>query len=112
MMRYFLEIFFKGDWHQYDDIICAEPTTTEKFTKAVKNIFGPEQRESLIKGRQIAGSVMLETIFEHLRGWTDITLKSFWIQLKQFFEVYAEPFVFEEKGKRWGSLNYGKDDVR
>lgn len=112
MTSYFLGIFHKGDWHQYDDIICAAPTKAEKVTKAVKNFFGSEQSESLIKGRQIAGSVMLETIFEHLRGWTELTLKSFWIQLKQFFEVYAEPYVFEEKGKRWGSLNYGKDDVR
>lgn len=76
-----------------------------------KKIFGSEQKKSLQKGRQIAGSVMLETIFEPLKSWTEVTLKSFWIQLKQFFAVYAEPFVFEEKGKRWWSLDYGENDV-
>lgn len=54
---------------------------------------------------------MLETIFELLRSWTEVSLKRFWLQLRQFFEVYAEPFVYEEKGKRWWSLDYGKDDV-
>lgn len=54
---------------------------------------------------------MLETIFDLLRSWTDINLRSFHFQLNQFFQVYAEPFVYEEKQKRWHSLGYGEDDV-
>lgn len=112
LTRHFHVFLCKGDWHQYDDIICAEPTRVQQFKKKVKDFaFGLEQKESLKKGRQIAGTVMLETIFELLRSWTEVNLKRFWIQLSQFFKVYAEPFVFEEKGQRWWSLEYGKNDV-
>lgn len=54
---------------------------------------------------------MLERIFDLLRSWTDINLRSFWIQLCQFVELYGNPFVYEEKPKQWTSLNFGKDDV-
>lgn len=54
---------------------------------------------------------MLETIFDLLRSWSDVNLKSFLIQLDQFFQVYGEPFVYEERQKKWYSLDYGKDDV-
>lgn len=102
----------KGEWHQYDDIICIETTKLKQFTKTVKNAFRwSEQKESLIKGRQIAGTVMLDTIFELLGSWTNDNLGKFWLQLKQFFEVYTKPYVFEEKEKRWQSLDYGPDEV-
>lgn len=113
--RYFLGFLCEGDWHQYDDIICAAQTTVQKIKGKIP-IFGPKQKQSLKKGRQIAGSVMLETIFKLLKSWTEVNLKSFWIQLKQFFEVYADPFVHEGEGKgkgqRWDSLEYGKHEVR
>lgn len=102
---------FKGDWHQYDDIICAE--TPKSMIERVKD-FGRKflsEQKSLIKGREIAGKIMLETIFDLLRDWTDINLRNFMSQLHQFFQVYSEPFVYEEKEKKWNSLNYGPDDV-
>lgn len=101
--------FLTGDWHQYDDIICAEPS--KNVLKRLKEKFWPEERKNLIQGREIAGNVMLETIFDLLRSWTDANLSSFLIQLNQFFQVYGEPFVYEEKQKKWSSLDYGKDDV-
>uniref|UniRef100_UPI00144549FE E3 ubiquitin-protein ligase rnf213-alpha n=1 Tax=Epinephelus lanceolatus TaxID=310571 RepID=UPI00144549FE len=55
---------------------------------------------------------MLDTIFDLLRTWTDTNLKSFQIQLNQFCQVYGDPFVYEEKQKKWYSLNYGEEDVR
>ncbi|XP_042360235.1 E3 ubiquitin-protein ligase rnf213-alpha [Plectropomus leopardus] len=100
----------EGDWHQYDDIICAEPS--KNVFKRWKERFWPEQRRDLIQGREIAGNVMLETIFDHLRSWSDTNLKSFLIQLNQFFQTYGEPFVYEDTHKKWSSLGYGKDDVR
>lgn len=99
----------KGDWHQYDDIICAEPS--KNVLKRLKETFWPEQRKNLIKGREIAGYVMLENIFDLLKSWSDANLKSFQIQLNQFFQVYGNPFVFEEKGKKWYSLQFEEDDV-
>ncbi|XP_068575114.1 E3 ubiquitin-protein ligase rnf213-alpha isoform X2 [Cebidichthys violaceus] len=99
-----------GDWHQYDDIICAEPS--KNVLKRLKETFWPEQRKSLIEGREIAGNIMLESIFDLLRSWTDTNLTNFLIQLNQFCQVYGEPFVYEEKQKKWYSLNYGEDDVK
>ncbi|MED6260783.1 hypothetical protein ATANTOWER_028724, partial [Ataeniobius toweri] len=97
-----------GDWHQYDDIICAAPSKMKRF----KEMIWPDQRKSLIQGREIAANVMLESIFDLLRSWSDTNLKSFQIQLNQFFQVYANPFVYEEKEKKLYSLNFGEDDVR
>ncbi|XP_033998789.1 E3 ubiquitin-protein ligase rnf213-alpha isoform X4 [Trematomus bernacchii] len=99
-----------GDWHQYDDIICAEPS--KNVLKRIKETFWPDQRKNLIEGREIAGNIMLESIFDLLRSWTDINLRSFLIQLNQFCQVYGDPFVYEEKQKKWLSLEYGEEDVR
>ncbi len=70
-----------------------------------------EQKGKIIKGREIAGSVMLETIFDLLRSWSKTNLKNFVCQLQQFYEVYGNPFVFEKKKTNWGSLDYGEEDV-
>lgn len=98
-----------GEWHQYDDIICAEPS--KNLLKKLKEVVWPEQRKSVIEGREIAGRVMLGTIFDFLRSWTDINLRNFITQLKQFHQIYGNPFVFEEKEKKWLSLNYTEKDV-
>lgn len=98
-----------GEWHQYDDIICAEPS--KNLLKKLKEVVWPEQRKSVIEGREIAGRVMLGTIFDFLRSWTDINLRNFITQLKQFHQIYGNPFVFEEKEKKWSSLNYTEKDV-
>ncbi|KAM9457017.1 E3 ubiquitin-protein ligase rnf213-alpha-like isoform 2-T2 [Clarias gariepinus] len=98
----------EGDWHQYDDIICAEPS--KGVFKRIKD-FWSEQRKSVIEGREIAGRIMLETIFDFLKSWTDLNFRNFITQLKQFHQIYGNPFVFEEKGKQWSSLNYTEKDV-
>ncbi|KAL3987051.1 centrosome and spindle pole-associated protein 1 [Sarotherodon galilaeus] len=98
-----------GDWHQYDDIICAEPS--KNMLKRIYALWS-DQRTKLIQGREIAGNIMLETIFELLSSWSATNLRSFLLQLNQFMQVYGEPFVYEEKEKKWSSLNYGKEDVK
>uniref|UniRef100_A0A3P8VZZ7 RING-type E3 ubiquitin transferase n=1 Tax=Cynoglossus semilaevis TaxID=244447 RepID=A0A3P8VZZ7_CYNSE len=100
----------EGDWHQYDDIICAAPS--KGMLKRIMNTFRPDQRKDLIKGRTIAGNIMLDTIFDLLRSWSETNLRSFVVQLRQFFKVFSEPFVYEETHKKWDSLNYGKDEVK
>lgn len=69
------------------------------------------EQGKIIKGREIAGAVMLETIFDLLKSWSKINLSNFFCQLRQFYEVYGNPFVFEKKMVKWGSLNYGEKDV-
>lgn len=98
-----------GDWHQYDDIICVEPS--KNVLKRLKDALWPEQRKSVIEGREIAGKVMLESIFDLLRSWTDINFKSFLNQLNQFYQIYGNPFVYEETHKKWYSLDYDEKDV-
>ncbi|ROL47362.1 E3 ubiquitin-protein ligase rnf213-alpha [Anabarilius grahami] len=99
----------EGEWHQYDDIICSEPS---------KNVLNwlmdyvQSKQGKIIKGREIAGAVMLETIFDLLRSWSKINLSNFFCQLRQFYDVYGKPCVFEKKMMKWGSLNYGEKDVR
>eukprot|EP00063_Salmo_salar_P083286 XP_014058121.1 PREDICTED: E3 ubiquitin-protein ligase RNF213-like isoform X2 [Salmo salar] len=100
----------EGDWHQYDDIICVEPS--KNMLKRLKDALWPEQRKSVIEGREIAGKVMLESIFDLLRSWTDINFKSFLSQLNQFYQIYGNPFVYEETHKKWCSLDYDEKDVR
>ncbi|XP_056587886.1 E3 ubiquitin-protein ligase rnf213-alpha-like [Triplophysa dalaica] len=107
-------LFFKphllnaeGEWHQYDDIICAEPSKVTRF----KEKFWPEQRKGVIQGREIAGRVMLETIFDLLRNWSKTNLTNFFSQLRQFYEVYGNPLVYEEKETKWFSLDYNEKDV-
>uniref|UniRef100_A0AAX7SI34 RING-type E3 ubiquitin transferase n=1 Tax=Astatotilapia calliptera TaxID=8154 RepID=A0AAX7SI34_ASTCA len=99
-----------GDWHQYDDIICVKPS--KNVLERLVEKFWPEKRKDLIQGREIAGNIMLETIFDLLRSWNDTNLRSFLVQLNQFIQVYGDPFVFEEKQKKWYSLKYGEEDVR
>ncbi|KAM6957229.1 E3 ubiquitin-protein ligase rnf213-alpha-like [Aplochiton taeniatus] len=96
----------EGEWHQYDDIICVEPPQkmVTRFTETVKAYFTSDQHQNVIQGRMIAGNVMLGTIFDLLRSWTDVNLKNFVTQLNQFFQIYGNPTVFEEKSKKWESL--------
>lgn len=79
--------------------------------KRLKDALWPEQRKSVIEGREIAGKVMLESIFDLLRSWTDINFKSFLNQLNQFYQIYGNPFVYEETHKKWYSLDYDEKDV-
>lgn len=98
-----------GEWHQYDDIICAEPS--KNVLKRLTQAIWPDQRKSLIEGREIAGAFMLETIFDLLSSWSEVNLKSFMTQLKQFYQIYGNPFIFEEKQEKWYSLRYEEEDV-
>ena len=94
--------YVKGDWHQYDDIVYLS-----------KDGYKHINQKNVVRGREIAGTIMLDTIFDLLRNWTDINLKNFFIQLKQFFDIYGNPFVYEEDtSKKWNSLKFGEKEVR
>ncbi|XP_046722736.1 E3 ubiquitin-protein ligase rnf213-alpha isoform X2 [Silurus meridionalis] len=99
----------EGEWHQYDDIICAEPS--KNVLTRLKDKFWPEQRKSMIEGREIAGRIMLKTIFDFLRSWNDINLRNFCTQLKQFHQIYGNPFVYEKTQQKWFALDYTEKDV-
>ncbi|XP_059932789.1 E3 ubiquitin-protein ligase rnf213-alpha-like isoform X2 [Gadus macrocephalus] len=90
----------EGDWHQYDDIICKATS---------KGNIPPQNPSKNVQGREI-GNIMLDTIFDLLQNCTDIHLKNFLIQLKQFFDTYGNPFVYEDTPKQWNK--YGENEVR
>ncbi|XP_023412590.2 E3 ubiquitin-protein ligase RNF213 isoform X4 [Loxodonta africana] len=99
-----------GEWHQYDDIICMKPPGTfQKF----RNLFKDGTRENLVKGKQIAAEVMLDSIFGILQTWNAISLKGFFTQFLQFYSVVREPTVYEGGPQQWSSfLQYGEREVK
>uniref|UniRef100_A0A4W2CP03 Ring finger protein 213 n=1 Tax=Bos indicus x Bos taurus TaxID=30522 RepID=A0A4W2CP03_BOBOX len=81
-----------GDWHQYDDIIYGT-------------------RKDLMKGKQIAAAVMLDSIFSILETWNAINLKNFFTQFQQFYSVIHVPMTYEGEEQPWSALRY-KEEVR
>lgn len=70
-----------------------------------------DQKKKVLQGRKIAATVMLQTIFDLLRSWSKINLNNFFSQLRQFYEVYGNPFVYEKKQMKWFQLDYDEKDV-
>ncbi|XP_078257499.1 E3 ubiquitin-protein ligase rnf213-alpha-like isoform X2 [Rhinoraja longicauda] len=97
------------DWHQYDDIICAPHDKGFKdkildFVRGGKN--------DIKRGKQLAGEIMVDSIFDILTTWNEKNLMNFLRQLRQFYEVYKNPMVFEGRPVSWTSLSFGVKDVQ
>ncbi|XP_053368256.1 E3 ubiquitin-protein ligase rnf213-alpha-like [Clarias gariepinus] len=99
----------QGDWHQYDDIICTKPS--HGMVEKIKNWF-LNTKPDILRGRYIAGRIMLDTISDILSEWSELNVSNFMAQLEQFFKTYSDPHVYEEQGKRWDSLQYGENQVK
>ncbi|XP_055264372.1 E3 ubiquitin-protein ligase RNF213 isoform X2 [Moschus berezovskii] len=98
-----------GDWHQYDDIICMKPPgTLQKWMNHVTD----GTRKELVKGKQIAASVMLDHIFSILETWNAINLKNFFTQFQQFYSVIRVPMIYEGEEQPWSALQYEEKKVR
>ncbi|XP_058845819.1 E3 ubiquitin-protein ligase rnf213-alpha-like isoform X2 [Acipenser ruthenus] len=101
----------QGEWHQYDDIICAKPS--EGFTRFFTlSYWTDERKRNVKKGREIAGRFILQSIFDLLSQWNDANVKNFFYQLDIFYKTYQEPWVHENTGKRWTSLQFGEAEVK
>uniref|UniRef100_A0A674BBP2 RING-type E3 ubiquitin transferase n=1 Tax=Salmo trutta TaxID=8032 RepID=A0A674BBP2_SALTR len=85
----------EGAWHQYDDIICASPSK--------------DVSKRIIQGREIAGKIMLQTIFELLHSWNDIQLNSFMKRLIQFEQIYRKPSLYAGTNKNMKKQQTNKD---
>ncbi|XP_018090579.1 E3 ubiquitin-protein ligase RNF213 isoform X2 [Xenopus laevis] len=96
------------EWHQYDDIVCMKPI--KSIIKQFTNFFKSKE-DDIVKGKVIAGKVMLESIFSILTSCDDMNLMNFCIQLEQFYFVYKECLVYENIKKNWTSLDFGKPQV-
>ncbi|XP_043570887.1 E3 ubiquitin-protein ligase rnf213-alpha-like isoform X2 [Chiloscyllium plagiosum] len=104
------DLVFEGEWHQYDDIICAAPEGGIKAS--VRNWLNIGKKTDVRKGKLIAGEVLLESMFDILSTWNEKNLKSFLSQLQQFYEVYERPMVFENRPVFWSALLIGEKEVK
>ncbi|XP_075850113.1 E3 ubiquitin-protein ligase RNF213 isoform X2 [Microcebus murinus] len=98
-----------GEWHQYDDIICMRPPGT--FQRVLNHITDMTRR-SLVKGKQRAATVMLDSIFSVLQTWDAINLNSFFTQFQQFYSVVRAPMIYEGRAQPWSDLHYGEKEVK
>uniref|UniRef100_A0A8C3WRW7 E3 ubiquitin-protein ligase RNF213 n=1 Tax=Catagonus wagneri TaxID=51154 RepID=A0A8C3WRW7_9CETA len=98
-----------GDWHQYDDIICMRPSGV---WQTLKNHLIDSTRKDLVKGKQTAAAVMLDSIFSILETWNAINLKSFFTQFQQFYSVIRVPMIYEGEAQPWQTLEYEEKEVR
>ncbi|KAM9519265.1 E3 ubiquitin-protein ligase rnf213-alpha-like [Salvelinus alpinus] len=85
----------EGAWHQYDDIICASPSK--------------DVSKRIIQGREIAGKIMLQTIFELLHSWNDIQLNCFMKRLIQFEQIYRKRSLYAGTNKNMKKQETNKD---
>uniref|UniRef100_A0A8C9LXS5 E3 ubiquitin-protein ligase RNF213 n=1 Tax=Piliocolobus tephrosceles TaxID=591936 RepID=A0A8C9LXS5_9PRIM len=98
-----------GDWHQYDDIVCMRPPG--KLQKIMNHI-ADFTKKDLVKGKQIAATVMLDSIFSILQTWDTINLNNFFTQFQQFYFVVRQPMIYEGQAQPWTALQYGEKEVK
>uniref|UniRef100_A0A8C3EPZ3 RING-type E3 ubiquitin transferase n=1 Tax=Corvus moneduloides TaxID=1196302 RepID=A0A8C3EPZ3_CORMO len=100
-----------GEWHQYDDIVCAHPSWIKAQTRKVWETFIGDKNKEVVEGKKIAASVMLESIFSILGTWSRDNLRNFFCQLRQFHSVAVAQLVFDGKPKPWVELNFSVHDL-
>ncbi|KAG5853535.1 hypothetical protein ANANG_G00027010 [Anguilla anguilla] len=92
----------QGEWHQYDDIIWAEPG--RGVMTRLRSFIGFNEGRDIARGRHLAGKVMLEMIFDLLRSWSAVNVENFLIHLDQFFAVNCSSLSLKEIGEQCGNL--------
>ncbi|XP_048343380.1 E3 ubiquitin-protein ligase RNF213-like [Sphaerodactylus townsendi] len=97
------------DWHQYDDIICADPNWWNRVKDHIPRMKNAEK--NVVKGKQIAAKVMLKGLFSMLHSWTPINVKNFFQQLYQFYLVNSKPLIHDGSPVVWRSLEFGDEQV-
>ncbi|XP_062976189.1 E3 ubiquitin-protein ligase RNF213-like [Elgaria multicarinata webbii] len=100
-----------ADWHQYDDIICANPPESmwESWKEYIPGL--KKKIEGTAKGKQRAAKVMLESLFSILNTWTPTNIKNFLQQFRQFYLVNKRT-IYENEPKEWTDLPSGEKQVQ
>ncbi|XP_075025423.1 E3 ubiquitin-protein ligase RNF213 isoform X2 [Calonectris borealis] len=96
-----------GEWHQYDDIVCAKPSVMKNFWSTIS---GSKNKE-VVEGKKIAANIMLENIFSILGTWSPDNLRNFLFQLRQFYVVTKDPWIYDGRAMPWTELNFGTQQV-
>ncbi|XP_059700093.1 E3 ubiquitin-protein ligase RNF213-like isoform X2 [Haemorhous mexicanus] len=97
----------KGEWHQYDDIVCAKPSKR----KNVLQKLGFDKNKEVVEGKKIAADIMLESIFSILGTRSPDNLRNFFCQLGQFHYVAVGQRVFDGVLMTWRELNFSTEQV-
>uniref|UniRef100_A0A8C9DCK3 E3 ubiquitin-protein ligase RNF213 n=1 Tax=Panthera leo TaxID=9689 RepID=A0A8C9DCK3_PANLE len=103
------ELLGSGEWHQYDDIVCMKPPG---LIQRVMDHLTDGTRRELVRGKQIAATIMLDTIFSILQIWDAININSFFIQFQQFYSVVRVPMIYEGREQPWSALQYDENEVK
>lgn len=101
MVCFFVWFSFKGEWHQYDDMIHPKPKSNWPWNSTEKTV---------IEGRNFAGREMLQIIFDLLKTWNEQKVGEFFSLLQQFFYTYSGPLLHDGRERRWG-LPYDSKQV-
>ncbi|XP_071620776.1 E3 ubiquitin-protein ligase RNF213 isoform X2 [Heliangelus exortis] len=101
------ELLNNGEWHQYDDIVCAKPSAWRSVWKSIL----PDQTKDVVRGKKIAANIMLENIFSILGTWSPDNLRNFFSQLEQFQFVTGNQYVYETERTAWTELKFGVPEV-
>ncbi|XP_054702200.1 E3 ubiquitin-protein ligase RNF213 isoform X2 [Grus americana] len=96
-----------GEWHQYDDIVCAKPSEVKKLWTRLAR----DKNKDVVEGKIIAANIMLESIFSILGTWNPNNLRNFLFQLRQFHVVTSNPRVHDGREMLWTELNFGTQQV-
>ncbi|XP_076009047.1 E3 ubiquitin-protein ligase rnf213-alpha-like isoform X2 [Genypterus blacodes] len=92
----------EGEWHQYDDMIYPE---------IKKGWAWDTTKAYVVEGRDKAGGVMLQSIFDLLTTWNKPNVENFFFLLQQFFHTYSYPQLHAGMAQPWG-LPYNKESVK
>ncbi|XP_038013112.1 E3 ubiquitin-protein ligase RNF213 isoform X2 [Motacilla alba alba] len=96
-----------GEWHQYDDIVCAKPSKLKNF----RQFFTSDKNKEVVEGKKIAANIMLESIFSILGTWSPDNLRNFFCQLRQFHYVAVAQRVFDGGPMLWVELSFSTEQV-
>ena len=80
------------------------------FQKLMNHITDGTRRD-LVKGKQIAAAVMLDSIFRILETWNAINLMKFFTQFQQLYSVIRVPMIYEGEEQPWSTLQYDEKEV-
>ncbi|KAG8507497.1 LOW QUALITY PROTEIN: E3 ubiquitin-protein ligase RNF213 [Galemys pyrenaicus] len=101
-------LMHEGVWHQYDDIICRR--VTGKIQQIIDSV--TSKRKEVVRGKQIAATVMLDRIFQTLQPWNAGNIQSFFTRFWQFYAQVRVPMVYEGRPQPWTTLNYKEEEVK
>ncbi|KAM8945658.1 LOW QUALITY PROTEIN: E3 ubiquitin-protein ligase RNF213 [Pelodytes ibericus] len=103
------EYVINREWHQYDDICMKENTG---FINTLKKMMFNRYKD-ISTAKEIAGEIMLDSIFSILSTPDATNLSSFINQLRQFYFVYTESKVFVDKqGIRKWNHEFGETQIK